>query len=321
MNYPLISVIIPVFNTTQFLDDCFSSLIAQTYSNWEGIVIDDASSDKEAIQICEKWKKKDKRIKLISFTKNSGISAVRNRGITEANGDFITFLDSDDFIEKSHLSALYLAIKQKNNSIATTAIKQCTQLGKAYRTILKKSPHFYWNTKEAVRELLMDRYLTSHLCNKMFPKSLLKDVHFPQDRVYEDFAVLLNIMTKSNGVIHTGKVTYNYRRHNNSITKVNSVKNLVDFFKANLERYYFLNENTLFSKKENKVLMIWYKKTILRLVQETKKCSLDSSEKDNAINFMRKEINILGMKEITSLYRLRMLIFSLKKRFYELFYF
>ena len=109
----LISVVIPVFKVEKYLTRCLKSVINQTYQNLEIIIVDDGSPD-NCPQICDEYKKKDKRIKVIHKI-NEGLSAARNDGIKIASGNYITFIDSDDFISKFFIEELYSNIKKKHS--------------------------------------------------------------------------------------------------------------------------------------------------------------------------------------------------------------
>lgn len=106
----MISIIIPVYNASSHLDKCIKSVIEQTYQDWECILVDDGSTD-ESYMICNAWKKKDFRIRVFR-QKNTGVSSARNKGIDNARGEYITFVDSDDWIENEYLEELYNKIKK-----------------------------------------------------------------------------------------------------------------------------------------------------------------------------------------------------------------
>ena len=112
----LISIIVPVFNAEKFLKSCFDSIISQDYENWEAILVDDGSTDK-SFEICKEYAEKDSRFFLI-HQENKGVSSARNRGIAEAKGKFLTFIDSDDAVKENYLSYLYSLISKKDTVLA-----------------------------------------------------------------------------------------------------------------------------------------------------------------------------------------------------------
>ena len=108
----MISIIIPVYNVSQYLNECIQSVVNQSYKDFECILIDDGSSDGSEI-ICDQWEQKDSRIKVI-HQPNQGVSKARNRGIAEVQGEYITFIDSDDWIDSNYLNALLQPIEKYN---------------------------------------------------------------------------------------------------------------------------------------------------------------------------------------------------------------
>lgn len=118
----MISIIIPVYNSADYLDQCINSVINQSYKDWECILINDGSKD-DSGNICDKWNKIDNRIHVIHQT-NQGVSAARNRGIQESSGEFITFIDSDDWIEQTYLYDLIQGIKESKADLVVSGLIQ-----------------------------------------------------------------------------------------------------------------------------------------------------------------------------------------------------
>lgn len=114
----MISIIIPVFNTSAYLDQCLKSVLEQTYTDWECIVVDDGSTDNSG-EICDKWAEKDSRF-IIVHQKNNGVSAARNRGIEKSRGEYICFIDSDDWVEPDYLNHLQSGIKDSEIDMVVT---------------------------------------------------------------------------------------------------------------------------------------------------------------------------------------------------------
>ena len=116
MNKPLISVVVPVYNVEQYLKKCLDSIIKQKYNNLEIIIVNDGSTDNSQ-KICQEYVKKDKRIKLIT-QKNQGLSAARNTGIDNAHGKYISFVDSDDYLDLEFINELYNTIIENKSDIS-----------------------------------------------------------------------------------------------------------------------------------------------------------------------------------------------------------
>lgn len=121
---PLISVIVPVYNVEKYLDKCVDSIVNQTYKNLEIILVDDGSPD-NCPKMCDNWAKKDKRIKVI-HKENGGVSSARNVGIDNAKGEYIGFVDSDDWTEKKYIQKLYEVLIQENADIALCGYNRVT---------------------------------------------------------------------------------------------------------------------------------------------------------------------------------------------------
>ena len=131
----MISVIIPVYNVECYLDECIQSVVDQTYSDWECIIVDDGSTD-ESGDICDEWVKKDKRIRVV-HQENRGVSRARNRGIEEAKGEYIVFVDSDDTIGVEHLCQLANA---EDADLVVSGIRQICKDGQTDSDVL------WWTT-------------------------------------------------------------------------------------------------------------------------------------------------------------------------------
>ena len=128
----MISVIVPIYNVEKYVNKCVGSIVNQTYTNLEIILVDDGSPDR-CPEICDEWAKKDSRIKVI-HKKNGGLSDARNAGMKIASGDYIAFVDSDDWIAPEMYERLLMAIKNDNSDIAACAVKMVWEDGSS-RTI------------------------------------------------------------------------------------------------------------------------------------------------------------------------------------------
>ena len=112
----LVSIIIPVYNVEKYLAECIESVLKQTYQNIEILLIDDGSPDNSG-KICDEYEEKDSRVRVI-HKENGGVSSARNVGLEQANGEYITFIDSDDFVSESYIEELYIALENGNSDLA-----------------------------------------------------------------------------------------------------------------------------------------------------------------------------------------------------------
>lgn len=255
MNNPLISVIVPVYNTDQYLRKCIESICNQTYTNLEIILIDDGSQDNSPA-ICDEFAQKDNRIKVI-HKENGGVAAARNAGLDNATGDYIGFVDSDDFIEKSmyeklldasvkygadlSLCNIHLADASGNlidNTVVYTPEPVCIQTNTELLTALICAP----NTKYVV------------LWNKLYKKNLLDCVRFPQNKINEDSYVIHHIYADCDRIACIPGFYYNYVMRPDSIMHVcKTVKNF-DIIEVLLDRIQLLKQRG-FESLSNKVLV------------------------------------------------------------------
>ena len=217
---PLISVIIPVYNVAEFLNRCMESVCGQTYRNLEIIVVDDGSTD-ESSAMCDKWAASDSRIRLIRQP-NGGLSAARNTALDVAKGEWIAFVDSDDWIERDMYEGLCrVAVENDADIVACGYIRDYTHKSKVRNLsdIVKTiSPD------EALKMIVEDRHLQNHMWSKIYRRRLFNEVRFPVGEIYEDIAVSHLLLHQANRVVLVDKAYYHYSIRRNSLSRVPSIK-------------------------------------------------------------------------------------------------
>lgn len=224
MKYPKITIIVPVYNTETYLDKCIDSLVNQTYQNLEIILVDDGSPDL-CPQKCDEWSEKDKRIKIIHKS-NGGLSDARNAGIEISTGEFIMFVDSDDFVDVNIVEDLYTLQKKTDSDIVC---------GGFYKYI-KGSVYKIYNefiTSELVEFTSMEQLgnmLNSETdcssCGKLYKRSLISNHRFIKNRYNEDIIFLFEVYANCTKIIYTNKRYYYYRDTEGSITHILSEKTM-----------------------------------------------------------------------------------------------
>ena len=200
----------PIYNATKYLDRCIESIIIQTYVNLEIILIDDGSTD-ESGEICEIYSKKDSRIKLLR-QQNEGVSSARNAGIKIASGEWIGFVDADDYIEPLMYEKLLLAAKKTNAQISACGYITTYLDGHVEKTEKKEIP-VVMEGLEALEYVLKPNCLEGFLCNKLFHQSLLKNVEKPLcGELYfcEDLLFVVEAFSKSKTVTYVRRAFYHY---------------------------------------------------------------------------------------------------------------
>lgn len=206
MNKP-ISIIVPVYNAQEFLDRCILSLLRQTYTNIEVILVDDGSKDASG-QICDKWALKNDRIIVVHKT-NGGVSSARNEGIKRSNGDYILMLDSDDSLEPETCERLMAMSEQKNMDCIVFGFKQSS--GSTWVAVENKDYNSISDFKNDFSYWLSTELLSSSV-NKLYKKSLIKDLYPENVSFGEDLIFCLSYLKQCNSISF---ITDTFYLHNN----------------------------------------------------------------------------------------------------------
>ena len=230
----LISVIIPVYNTKPYLKEAINSIIAQTYSNLEIILVDDGSTDGSG-SICDKYQSIDTRV-IVIHQENSGLSAARNAGLDICTGEMISFLDSDDAYCPDMLSTMY-SVMQKSGA----DIVECNCSLYYSSTIMDpdkidQMPRFFrdndrsegtYSIKYTMR-MQVQRKIAANAWNKLYRREVWQDLRFIKGHNYEDLSIILPIIEKASKVHIINTPLIMHRKRNGSITKTHTITNLED---------------------------------------------------------------------------------------------
>lgn len=227
----IISVIVPIYKVERYLNECVTSIVDQTYDKLEIILVDDGSPD-NCPKLCDEWASRDARIKVI-HKKNGGLSSARNAGLKVASGDFIMFVDSDDFIEKTMASELLLAIKTMKTDIACCEINRYEDGKYSLMEIFHSAIDSYTVTSTQFLEKL---FLTEVSCaswNKLYKRNILANVFFPDGIYNEDIVFLYNLLQNKKITLSLiNKALYNYRVTPNSVTTTFGKRNMDYLYNA-----------------------------------------------------------------------------------------
>lgn len=219
----LVSIIMPSFNSAKFIEATINSVLSQTFTNWELIVIDDLSND-NSIELVTNFSNMDKRIKLIKSNTNGGTARARNKGLKEAKGQYIVFLDSDDLWDKSFLESQASFIKE-NGPIITAG----------YRIKSTKNIVVFKVPKSRTYKQLLAQNTMSCLTT-MYDRSIIGDVYFEEDLLKaEDFAFWLNILRKGHITKGNQEILATYIIHENSksFNKFKLIKPMYHIYRRN----------------------------------------------------------------------------------------
>lgn len=241
MTEPLISVIVPVYKVEQYLQKCVDSIRNQTYRNLEILLVDDGSPD-NCGALCDALAQEDDRIRVI-HKENGGLSSARNAGLSAMTGDYVGFVDSDDWIAEDTYALLYRRMRDENADISCGGI--ATHSGS--RVLTHFNPNleetFTFDRKEASRALIDNRIITNSVCDKLYKAEIFRHLRFKEGIVYEDFQLQYRCLALADRVTYTARTCYYYFVAPNSISRGAFSKKQMDFVTNSLERMEFYREH------------------------------------------------------------------------------
>lgn len=242
----LVSVVVPVYNVQEHLRECLDSLVRQSYSNIEIIIVNDGSTDQSEV-ICHSFVEKDDRIKYL-FQENRGLSAARNTGIYNASGKYICFIDSDDYIHEDYIKKLYGILISNEADMS-----MCGYIREG-----KFATEFDDEKCEVVEGKTMMRHFYSYdvllmniVCNKLYRIDLFQNEKFPEGMLYEDFALNARIMYSCKKIAVCNDKLYFYRRNENGITMSHFSVHKLDALKQIENRlvfFYKVGEKSVYNR-------------------------------------------------------------------------
>lgn len=234
MHNKKVSIIVPVYNVERYVEKCIRSILNQSYQNIEIIIIDDGSMDNSYNVCADLQKESPDKIELFK-KENGGLSSARNFGLSQAKGEYISFVDSDDIVSQDFIEKLVSLLEKTGSSIS------CCQVAKFDNDEKPKFTHTIehseYNTKNAIELLVTDK-ITSHAWNKLYVASLFQNIEFPIGRNYEDIFIMYKLFKKAKKVtLYNNAKLYGYLQRKGSITGSVDSKTLNDYIDAVNQRY------------------------------------------------------------------------------------
>ena len=305
----LITIIINVYNREKYIKKCIDSVINQTYKNLEILIINDGSTD-NTLKICKSYK--DKRIKIIT-TKNQGLSFSRNVGIDNAQGEYLYFVDSDDFIELDTIEYLYNLCKKYNLSFST-----CEPLTIYDYNFTNKQPKEkikILDKYEMLKKVLLAENSAGTSWNKLIKKKLYNNIRF-EDRIINDVVVTYKLVLKSEKIVCSNQKKYYYLKHKNAVTKdgFKKLERTSDYHKAVKERYEHIKK--IYPKMiENDMGLC---RAILKLYLIEDKKIDEYLEEQHAIDLFKKSFSLKMIFAKTQLKeKIKILLFRINPKLYK----
>lgn len=230
-----VSIVIPVFNTEKYLKKCINSILSQTYNNIEIILVDDGSTDSSS-EICDRFREKDSRIVVI-HKKNGGQSEARNIGIDIATGEYITFIDSDDYVTKDYIHFLLSLILENDAEISIASFYYVV----SNKEINNETKEFAVMSPEiAIKRMLLDDGFDMGPWAKMYKTEFFRKIKFPEGKFFEDSLTTYQIFAESNKIVFESKAVYYYINHEDSTVNQSFSPKKLDLIEMNKEMEKFI---------------------------------------------------------------------------------
>lgn len=237
---PKISVVVPVYNVEKYFDNCVESLVNQTYSELEIILVDDGSSD-GCPQMCDEWAGKDTRIKVIHKT-NGGLSDARNAGMKIATGKYISFIDSDDYIALDFFETLLSVMKKENSDIVECGVVKFYEDSRfeKYSDDLAVTT---FETESALSGLIAENPFHQHVWNKLYKTKLVKDIPYAFGKLNEDEFWTYQAFGRAQKVSKINKTMYYYFQRSGSIMGESYNIRRIDALEGKSNRQKYIEKN------------------------------------------------------------------------------
>ena len=237
-----ISVVVPIYKVEKYLCRCVDSILAQTFTDFELILIDDGSPD-NCGAICDEYALKDARVRVI-HQENRGVSVARNSGLQAANGKYIAFVDSDDYVAKDYLEVLITSMTDTNADIAVCSFTEVAEDTSDFVSVSDKAclpVEFQANDKMIA--LCNSDQITNYLWNKLYKKDLFNEIRFPVNVAFwEDAAIMYRLFDLCEKVVFIDKTLYFYVFRSGSATKHVTINDVLAQYHVCMERLEFLKE-------------------------------------------------------------------------------
>lgn len=239
-----VSIIVPVYNVEKYIEKCLDSLINQSYKNVEIVVINDGSTDNSINIIMDKYNSND-RIYIYN-KKNGGLSSARNLGLDKATGDYLLFVDSDDWLELDCVEKLVDVIESQNADIIEFGYKMVSDCKELSST--RFTTRVFESNNSILEEFFFGTQIIDIVCNKIYKKKLFDNVRFVEGKIHEDYMITPELLYNCNKFIIVDHVFYNYYQRSDSITqkpfseknfdRIFAGKHVADFCKKNINQFY-----------------------------------------------------------------------------------
>ncbi len=315
MGNPLISIIVPVYKTEPYLERCVNSIRNQTYQNLEIILVDDGSPDRCG-EMCDALAKEDSRIRVI-HKENGGLSSARNAGLDAMTGEYVGFVDSDDWIDPEMYEVLYCHLENSQSQIAGCVIRLDSPKGEVLHYFLDKDPGklsvCIFEMLDALKELIRSNRITNSVCDKLFCKECFSQRRFTVGIVNEDFEMMPKLVSQIQRFVFVPNSFYHYVMTNESITRGEFKESR--FTETNISRahlkFYSENYPSLYFEAVAKHIEI-----ALVLIYFSGKDSRFEFERERLIREIRSMFSFSAIRCMSKKEKIKYLSFMISVRLY-----
>lgn len=311
---PEISIIVPVYNVEKYLKKCIDSILNQTFTDFELILVDDGSTD-NSVAICDKYVNMDNRIKVI-HKENCGVSAARNTGVESAIGNYIGFVDNDDYIDKDMYELLYNDIISEGADISICGMYECFKDKMTKQS--KVEGRYVFNNIEALKEVMESKIFSVNPVNKLYKKDLFKGLKYPDGKLSEDAFITPLLIMKAKKVVFNSEAKYYYVRRMESITT--SGFKQIDFSVVEAYRGHFewIKEKLPELKPQAEFRYLWSYFCVLDKMILSNKVLYNKEDFNKIVKIIRKNIINICFNKCFSLKRkLAAIILFFNKKIYK----
>lgn len=303
----MISVIVPVYNVANFLNDCLTSIINQSYNDIEIILVDDGSTDQSG-EMCNKFAAKDERIRVI-HQNNGGLSNARNVGLDVAKGKFVVFVDSDDYLHQKMIEKLYNAVVSWKADIACCDYTSIEFHNDSYSEIE------VFKQRDAISKLFDDYGFQCFAWNKIYKSSLFEHIRYPERKLFEDIATTYQLFKRVNRVVYIKEKLYFYRQRTNSITKTKFNKRNRDLIDA----IEFVYNDSMHCNLASERLKVGYLGYYLSYIQKGFTAKVDVDNEFNVLKERSREnlFSLIKEQNISAKKRIQLILIGVFPGIYK----
>ena len=297
-----ISIVVPVYNVSDYLERCLRSLLGQTYTNIEVLLIDDGSTDGSG-KLCDGFAQVDSRIRVI-HQRNMGLSGARNMGLDNSTGKYVFFCDSDDFLQKDTLAYMHEKLCRDNADIVACGFSYVwddyTEMGR--EEVFTNCKPGTWSGKEASVQMMRSNNICTVVWNKLYKRELFDGVRFPVGVLHEDEATTYKLLYKAKLVSYTSKTFYKYYQRASGIMGFGIIRRYEDIITALKDRISFYEKNGDMRLAQHAMISLLEQiKYCYRNVEDGQDKKRLTSLYDESVS-MRKLPGVLGWKKKLSLW-------------------